>query len=133
MSRWNRHDVEYVIEKGDALYKLQNTYQLFSSTCLQRVGQLERLQVSVNFVEDNYGFWNDSLEQNIINLTRQILNSHNFTGLLFLTQSVSFSIIPSGCGYFLIDLHSRNSSGKADPKGSAILLTFQNAVDLSKS
>ena len=46
----------------------------------------------------NYGFWNDSHEQNIINLTR----------------------------------HSRISSGKADPKGIAILLSFQNVVVLSK-
>ena len=28
--------------------------------------------------------------------------------------------------------HSGNSSGKVDPRGSAILLSFQNVVDLSK-
>ena len=54
----------------------------------------------MNFLEDNYGFWNDSHEQNIINLTRQILNSRNCTGFLFLTQDVCISIIPRRCGYF---------------------------------
>ena len=49
----------------------------------------------MNYLEDNYRFWNDSLEQNIINLTR-------------------------------------NSSGKADPEKSAILIRFQNVSDLSK-
>ena len=81
--RWNRHDVKYVTEKGDALYKLQNTDQLLSCTYLLRVVQVEHLQVSVNFIEDNYGFWNDSHEQNIINLTRQILHIQIFTGLYF--------------------------------------------------
>ena len=69
-----------MIEKGDALYKLQNTDQLLSDTCLPRVVQVEHLQVSVNFVEDIYKFWNDSNEQNIISLTLQILNSLNCTG-----------------------------------------------------
>ena len=49
----------------------------------------------LNYLEDNYRFWNDSHEQNIINLTR-------------------------------------NSSGKADPEKSAILIKFQNVSDLSK-
>ena len=49
----------------------------------------------MNYLEDNYRFWNDSHEQNIINLTR-------------------------------------NSSGKADPEKSAILIRFQNVSDLSK-
>ena len=49
----------------------------------------------LNYLEDNYRFWNDSHEQNIINLTR-------------------------------------NSSGKADPEKSAILIRFQNVSDLSK-
>ena len=34
---------------------------------------------------------------------------------------------------FLINSYSRNSSEKFDPKGSAILLRFQNVVDLSKN
>ena len=78
--------------------------------------------------------WNldDSQEQNIINLTRQISNSYNCTGLLFLTEDVCVSVIPSKCGYLVIDSHSRKSSGKADPRGSAILLRFENVVDLSK-
>ena len=105
-----------MIEKGDALYKLQNTDQSLSYTCLPRVVQVEHCQVSVNFVEDIYKFWNDSHEQNVISLTLQILNSLNCTGLLFLTQDVCISIIPSRCGYFLIDSHSRNSSGKLIPR-----------------
>ena len=132
VSRWNRHDIEYVIEKGDALYKMQNTNQLLSYTQLPRVVQVEHLLVPVNFLEDCYGIWNDSQQQNIINVTRQILNSYNCTGLLFLTEGVCVSVIPSKCGYFVVDSHSRNSSGKADLRGSAILLRFQSVVDLSK-
>ena len=71
----------------------------------------------MSFLEDNYGFRADSHDQNIINLTSQILNSHNCTGWLYLTQGVCISIIPSICGYFLIESHSPNNSGKTDPKG----------------
>ena len=46
---------------------------------LLRVVQVEHLWVSVNFLKDNYGFWNDSHEQNIINLSPQILHSHIYT------------------------------------------------------
>ena len=63
---------------------------LLSCTYLPRLVQAKHVQVSANFVEDNYGFWNDSHEQNIINLTRHISHSQNFTGLLFLTQDVCF-------------------------------------------
>ena len=56
VSRWNRHDTEYLTEKDDALYKLQNTDQLLSCTYLLRQVQVEHLQVSMNFLEDNYGF-----------------------------------------------------------------------------
>ena len=131
MSRWNRHDIECVIEKGDALYKLQNTVQLLFCTCLPRVVQVQHIQVWVNFLEGNYGFWNDSHEQSITNLTRHFLNSHNSTGLLFLTQGVCVSNIPSRYGYFLIDSHNRNRNGKADPEGSPIPVRSQNVVDLS--
>ena len=51
---FNRDDIEYVIEKGDALYKMQNTNQLLSCTQLPRVVQLEHLLVPVNFLEDYY-------------------------------------------------------------------------------
>ena len=37
VSRWNRHDNEYLIEKSDALNKFQNTDQLFSCACLLEV------------------------------------------------------------------------------------------------
>ena len=48
-------DIGYVIEKSDALYKLQNTNQLLPCACLARVVQVEHLQVSVNFLVDNDG------------------------------------------------------------------------------
>ena len=62
-----------MIEKGDALYKFHNTYQLLSCICLPRVVQAEHFRLNFNFLEGSYGFWNDSYEQNIIDLTRQIL------------------------------------------------------------
>ena len=71
-----------------------------------------------------------SHEQNIINLTRRFLKSHNCTGLLFLTHRVCILVIPSRCGYFLIESHSGSSIGKADHEGSFILLRSQNVADL---
>ena len=49
-----------------------------------------------------------------------------------MTESVCVSVILSKCGCFVIDSHNRSRSGKADPRGSGILLRFQNVVDLSK-
>ena len=72
--RWNRLDIEYVIEKSDALYKLQNADELLLCTCFPRVVQGEHLQVSVNFLKESYGLWSDSHEQNIINLKQSQLH-----------------------------------------------------------
>ena len=84
MSQWNRHDIEYTIEKGDPLYKLQNTDQLiYCTSSLPRVVQVEHFQVSMNFLEEIYGFWNDSHKKNIINLTRQILTVTIAQGFYF--------------------------------------------------
>ena len=84
MSRWNRHDIEYAIEKGDPLYKLQNTDQLiYCTSSLPRVVQIEHLQVLMNFLEEIYGFWKDSHKKNIINLTRQILTVTIAQGFYF--------------------------------------------------
>ena len=61
MSRWNRHDIEYAIEKSDPLHKLQNTDQLiYCTSSLPRVVQVEHLHVLMSFLEEIYGFWNDS-------------------------------------------------------------------------
>ena len=49
-----------------------------------------------------------------------------------MTEGVCVSVIPSKCDSFVIDSHNRNIIGKVDPKGSAILLRFQNVVHLSK-
>ena len=84
MSQWNRHDIEYTIEKGDPLYKLQNTDQLiYCTSSLPRVVQVEHFQVSMNFLEEIYGFWNDSHKKNTINLTRQILTVTIAQGFYF--------------------------------------------------
>ena len=45
-SQWNRQDIDYGLEKGDALYKLIHTDQLLSCTCLQKLVQVEHLELS---------------------------------------------------------------------------------------
>ena len=64
--------------------------------------------------------------------SRTLLWNLECTRLLFLTEGVCVSVIPSKCDYFVIDSHSRNIIVKADAKGSAILLRIQNDVHLSK-
>ena len=110
---------------------MQNKNQLLSCTRLPRVVQVEHFLVPVNFLEDCYGIWSDIQEQNIISLTRQILNSYNCKGLLLLTEGGCVSVMPCKCRYFEINSYSTNSSGKVDPKENAILLRFQNVIDLS--
>ena len=42
-----------------------------------------------------------------------------------------FQLVQADAGLFLTDSPCRNSSGKADPEESAIILRFQHIVDLS--
>ena len=107
---------------------MQNTDQLLSCTCLPRLVQVEHPQDSVNILEDNGGFRNDSHEQNIINLTCQILDNQNCARLLFLTQCIRILFIPSRCGFFLFTHAVEISNGSE----KSATMRFHNVVHLSK-
>lgn len=53
VSLWNKNDLEYIVEKGDELYKSQNTLRYLSCLELPRNVQVEHLQLPVVF-KDNF-------------------------------------------------------------------------------
>ena len=52
---WSSEDLEYVIVKGDQLYKEQNTLTLLSCVDLPRIVDIENVKVTVTFLANILG------------------------------------------------------------------------------
>ena len=54
---WLSEDLEYVIVKGDQLYKEQNTLTLFSCVDLPGIIDIENVNITVTFLENVFLFF----------------------------------------------------------------------------
>ena len=115
VARWNCHDLEYVIEQGDALYKTTGRTDFLACTDLPKDLLIENVPVRVDFLPhaSYFGFLHrgtNCLSEIIGNLSE----NHDHTGILFFCRGYTFSILNlNGSGFiFIVDSHSRNSLGE---------------------
>ena len=136
VSRWN-NDLEYVVEKGDSLYKLQNTFCYLSCTDLPRIVQVEHLNVPVVFKENIYG----TISNNFKDLTSENSNNELYTslcsgidhdGILFNISGLAFSIIECGRhgNVYNVDSNSSDTFGRPTSNGTAIISKFSTSIEL---
>ena len=131
ISRWSSHDLEYVIEQGDALYKATGSVEFLSCPDLPRELEIENVNVQIDFLHANYfGFLHygsNCLSEVISNLSE----NHDHTGILFFCNGYTFSIISGSRFIYLIDSHSRNQLGEPVSDGNAVILKFDNVVTVA--
>lgn len=128
VSTWNKKDLDYVIENGDRLYKLQNTSDFLSCPDLPRSLKICDVMVTVNFDINLFDFLSDSNSKLL--LIRNLHSTLVFSGILFLINGFSFSIISVQNFYYIVDSHSRNTLGQPSPFGVAVVLKFENIVEV---
>ena len=59
---WPSEDLEYVIVKGDQLYKEQNTLTLLSCVDLPRIVDIENVKVTVTFLANVFCFFTENCQ-----------------------------------------------------------------------
>ena len=126
---WDSHDLDFIVNMGDRIYKEVNIPTYLALTELPHEISLFESFVSVNYLENKFGFvgghsvpgW---LFNNII--------SPNASGLLLLMKGVCISVTwtRNKKDYFLFDSHSKNECGKCCPNGYSVLLKFQSKRSL---
>ena len=130
VSAWNKNDLEYVLEKGDLVYKAQNSITFLSVPELPTTLVIEDFPLTLNFGADRFGFLHrgsNCISELILNLSLPQL-SH---GILLFCKSYCFSIIIKNDQIFVVDSHSRDADGKPCASGAAIILQFCNIYDVA--
>ena len=89
---WNTHDLDYVLESGDQLYKRLNTNNILSVDDLPHNVVVERYALTTTLLENETGIMNiigdlDFLEQSYLNV------SDTGNGLIFFINEYTFSLI----------------------------------------
>ncbi|XP_057310977.1 uncharacterized protein LOC130648873 isoform X2 [Hydractinia symbiolongicarpus] len=133
VSRWTKNDINCVLEKGDNLYKLQNTTQFLTCTELPRTVSLEGVNMDVNFAHNCFGFFVTSSATSINELISNLRsNLNNKTRIIFIINGVAVSILKCNRHYYIIDSHSRDANGRPCPDGTAVVLKFINLFEVAK-
>ena len=123
VSLWKATETNYVLNKGDMLFKKLAINQPLAVDELPHVVNIERYNIHIDFFlqhSDIFGYY-DNLFEHIRNLD----SSQTGNGVIFTCGRLSVSLIWGRNGVFLFDSHIRNIEGFADPKGSAVLLEFR--------
>ena len=118
-----------MIEQGDKLYKLQNTLGFLSCPDLPRSVNICNVLVRINFENNIFGFLNNN-NNSKLELIRNLESTVTFTGIIFLINGFSFSIIRASQFYYIVDSHSRDTLGRPSAFGFGVILKFENIVEL---
>ena len=125
VSIWKSWDLDYILEKGDAVFKMIGIPRALSMNELPHSIEIESNNVEIEMLTEYFGV----LGQN------ELFENHKTTcdignGLIFTTGGFSFSLIWSKNCVFLFDSHSRDNNGAFLSTGSSILLSFKSLIDV---
>ena len=130
ISRWMQNDLDCILEKGDQLFKAQRTHSYLSCPQLPRQIKIGNLNVEAQFLDNYFGFLGiGNYRNDLIRKLSLLVNS--FTGIIFIISYVAFSIIPCNRNIYIVDSHARDSQGRPSPFGTAVILKFDNFVDVA--
>ena len=130
VSIWKTFDLDNVLNRGDQLYKTFNITEFLSIPDLPNEFVIEEHTFQVNLIYNETGL----LSQNSIGFISKSYNSlqDTGTGLIFLINGFTFSVIWSKSGFYVFDSHSRDSEGFQTPNGTSVLLQFRTLSRVEK-
>ena len=131
VSFWNSCDLDYILIKGDELYKSINLYRYLEPADLPNVLNVESVDVTIDYVQlvtvQIQKDYLDFIQPSFVNLSDQ---SNGI--IFFVSNNTSFSLLWNKKYFFLFDSHSRNDQGKISPNGTAILIKFTSLGQVQK-
>ena len=89
---WLSEDLEYVIVKGDKLYKKQNRLALSSCVDLPGIVDIENVKVTVTFLANMFGFLTENCQLELFDKITQTKQS--FDSLFSVPSFLSVDGIP---------------------------------------
>ena len=119
---WNKLDLDFILIKGDAIYKCLNVNGHLSFDDLPRIVDIDSDTFNIHMLRNETGLLNEVIQHNFLYST--LNESENGDGLIFITEGYTFSILWSKRNYFLFDPHSRDDLGAFSDNGSSVLLKF---------
>ena len=121
VSVWKTFDLDYILENGDAKFKLLNIHRLPFLLELPNNIVSESQNIIIELLGTFYGI----LSQNdIFAFHKRVAPADVGNGLIFMTDGYTFSIIWSKNSFFLFDSHSRDVNGCIVGEGGSVLLMF---------
>ena len=121
---WKTCDVDYVLIKGDELFKNINLERYLEPRDLPKHLCVEGTDTMVEYVQ----LVTVDIKQGLYEFIRpsfvQLKQSSN--GIIFFVEQMSFSLQWDSKAFYLFESHSRNEEGKVSPDGTAILLKFSS-------
>ena len=130
VSLWKSFDLDYVLDRGDEVYKQLNKKGFLLILDLPSVVAVEEHPFHVNMIHNETGF----LSQNNTGFISASCNSllDTGTGILFLINGFTFSIIWGKSTFNVFDSHSRDFEGFTSPNGTSVLLQFRSVHAVEK-
>ena len=107
---WNSIDLDFILIKGDALYKILCLDRYLGPEDLPEQIKINDNEVKVSYIENvtaEIAVYNpDFMKSSFVRLKSRI------SGILFIVNSVSFAVLWDSKSFYIVDSHSRDEVGK---------------------
>ena len=126
---WNSCDLDYVLIKGDEIYKNINLKRFLGPEDLPNILQVENANVTIKYVQlvdTEINKHTDFIRPSFFQFSR-ISN-----GIMFFVHSSTISLLWDTKSFFLFDSHSRDEQGKCVENGTGILIKFSSLRQVQK-
>ena len=116
--------VDYVLKKGDQLFKNLGLYRYMSPDELPRELQIESCNVRVSYLQNSTVEIKTGKSEFLRPSFVQFGGKSN--GVIFFVNQLTFSIIWCASSFYIFDSHSRDDVGKLSQEGVSILMRFSS-------
>ena len=125
---WSSVHLDFILIKGDALYKSLNKRGYLTFYELPCQVDTDAGIFNIHKLHNEAGILQPRNKGNILkSLSKEDDRGH---GILFIVASYSFAILWNKCNFFLFDPHSRTIEGKFCNDGTSVLLKFSSMRQL---
>ena len=125
VSRWITNDIDFILMKGDQLYKNQNTDNYLLASELPTHVFVGKCKMNISQGEIPHIGILHSGSQVHSQLTSNIsISSTDWNGSIFFIKGYCFAIIPTETHVYIFDSHSRDALGQQCANGYSVLLKF---------
>ena len=121
---WKPCDLDYVLKKGDQLFKNVGLYRYLSPDELPRELQIGSCIVRVSYLQNSTVEIKTSKSDFLRPSFVQFSDKSN--GVIFFVNQLTFSIVWCASSFYIFDSHSRDDVGKLSQEGVSILMRFSS-------